>query len=163
MRGKDGFLLWKLSTKSEVFAINCHNIDIDLDGKQGIYHLRYEKYILISYILKLPDCVAAGRRRTFLAFDPRKGTVFWESKSNYLLSNWNVYTPIVLPIDLNDDGVNEIVIAHGGNPGKYLIKFILLYHKFLNISTSCHSVYNKCISLYQGKDIESSKLRRIRG
>jgi hypothetical protein len=35
MRGKDGFLLWKLSTKSEVFAINCYNIDIDLDGKPG--------------------------------------------------------------------------------------------------------------------------------
>jgi hypothetical protein len=41
------------------------------------------------------------------------------------MENWNVYTPIILPVDLNDDGVNEIVIAHGGNPGKYSLKFIL--------------------------------------
>ena len=30
------------------------------------------------------------------------------------MDNWNIYSPIILPIDLNNDSVNEIVISHGG-------------------------------------------------
>ena len=96
IRGYDGKVLWKFSTKSEVFEINCHSIDVNLDGK--------------------PDCLASGRRKTLLAFDPRTGKVLWESHSNFLKENWNIYNPVILPIDIDKDGVNEIVIAHGGNP-----------------------------------------------
>lgn len=71
---------------------------------------------MIFIIRHLIDCIAAGRRRTFLAFDPRKGTILWESRSYYFFDNWNIYNPIILPVDLDNDGVNEIVISHGGNP-----------------------------------------------
>ena len=53
LRGKDGKLFYNISTKSEVFALNCNSIDINLDGKF--------------------DCIASGRERTFLAFNPLNG------------------------------------------------------------------------------------------
>ena len=35
--------------------------------------------------------------------------------SKYLNRGWNIYEPAALP-DLDDDGVRDIVIAHGGDP-----------------------------------------------
>ena len=55
LRGYDGKELWTIRIASDPFEINCHNIDIDKDGK--------------------PDCIACGRRGLAVAFDPRKGKV----------------------------------------------------------------------------------------
>ena len=33
----------------------------------------------------------------------------------YMNRGWNIYAPAAMP-DLDEDGVNDIVIAHGGDP-----------------------------------------------
>ena len=33
----------------------------------------------------------------------------------YIKRGWNIYAPAALP-DLDEDGVRDIVIAHGGDP-----------------------------------------------
>jgi outer membrane protein assembly factor BamB len=62
------------------------------------------------------DCLGAGRKNTFIAFDPRSGHIFWDSSYKGLIIFWNIYSPVVLPYDFDNDGVNEIVISAGGNP-----------------------------------------------
>ncbi len=96
IRGLDGKKLWEIETKSEIFEINC-SIDINLDGQF--------------------DCLASGRKNTFVAFDPKLGKIFWDSSFKYNINkNWNIYNPLVLPLDLDHDLVHDIVIATGGNP-----------------------------------------------
>ena len=97
IRGYDGKVLYKFTTKSAIFQLNCNSIDVNQDGK--------------------PDCIGTGRMPTFIAFDPREGKVFWDASNDHpMRENWNIYNPIILPYDLDHDGVNDIVISHGGNP-----------------------------------------------
>jgi hypothetical protein len=43
--------------------------------------------------------------------------VLWDSSHIYLINDiWNIYNPLVLPNDFDNDGVNEIIISTGGNP-----------------------------------------------
>lgn len=53
LRGYDGKLLWKVDVYSEVFAINCHGIDVNKDGTK--------------------DCLASGRLGTLVAINPKNG------------------------------------------------------------------------------------------
>lgn len=53
LRGYDGKLLWKVDVYSEIFAINCHGIDVNKDG---------------TY-----DCLASGRLGTLVAINPKNG------------------------------------------------------------------------------------------
>ncbi len=63
------------------------------------------------------DCLASGRKSTFLAFDPKTGKTFWDASYTSIFNeNWNIYNPLVLPYDLDHDGVNDVVISTGGNP-----------------------------------------------
>ena len=96
LRGLDGKRLWEIKTKSEIFEINC-GINISKNG-----HL---------------DCLASGRKNTFLAFNPKNGEILWDSSFKYDINkNWNIYNPVVLPLDFDHDSIFDIVIAAGGNP-----------------------------------------------
>ena len=44
-----------------------------------------------------------------------QGEILWAVDSKYLNRGWNIYAPAAMP-DLDDDGVPDIVIAHGGDP-----------------------------------------------
>ncbi|XP_033752716.1 uncharacterized protein LOC117336335 isoform X1 [Pecten maximus] len=94
-RGYDGKLLWKVDAYSEVFGLNCHSVDANQDGN--------------------PDCIATGRLGTMMAIDVTKGAVIWRESSTYIKREWNIYSIAVIP-DMDDDKVNDIVIAHGGDP-----------------------------------------------
>jgi len=75
--GCTGAIIWNISTYNEIFVINCGNIDINLDGR--------------------PDCVGAGRRASFLAFDPYSGQNLWTPQTGnerYLEYAWNIYMPL---------------------------------------------------------------------
>ena len=97
IRGYDFKVLWSFRVKQSIFALVCDVIDVNKDGRH--------------------DCLGAGRQGTLVAFDPRVGAVFWRNDrvhSRHPL--WNFYNPLVLPVDLDGDGVNDLVISHGGNP-----------------------------------------------
>ncbi|OQV18864.1 hypothetical protein BV898_07118 [Hypsibius exemplaris] len=91
--GATGRELWRTYAKHEVFALNC-NADLNRDGQK--------------------DCLAGGRAAIFLAIDTRTGTPLWTVKvSDTDLSNF--YTPQIIR-DLNNDGVPEVLVSHGGDP-----------------------------------------------
>ncbi|KAL3876012.1 hypothetical protein ACJMK2_033901 [Sinanodonta woodiana] len=95
-RGYDGKQLWRMYSKSEIFLINCEEIDINLDGRK--------------------DCIGAGRQASLTAFDPYKGEFLWEAEDEkFLRTDWNTYQPRALP-DLDGDGVLDVLIANGGSP-----------------------------------------------
>lgn len=97
IRGYDFHILWSFHVKQSIFEFVCHEIDINNDGYQ--------------------DCIGSGRQATLVAFDPRNGMIFWDNqKIKSRKSLWNFYNPLLLPIDVDDDGMNDIVISHGGNP-----------------------------------------------
>ena len=75
--------------------MNCHSIDIDLDGKT--------------------DCIATDQNRTLFSFNPRNGTILWEGHGHGLNDRFNIYPPVIVPYDLDNDDVFEFVISHGGN------------------------------------------------
>jgi hypothetical protein len=63
------------------------------------------------------DCLASGRKSTFLAFEPKTGKVFWDASYTSIFNdNWNIYNPLILPYDVDNDNVNDVVISTGGNP-----------------------------------------------
>ena len=96
LRGKDGKQLWNITTKSEVFEINCL-IDLDLDGRL--------------------DCIGSGRNHTLIGFDPHNGNVFWDqSLTVNLKDNWNIYKILILPFDYDQDGIREFLVSAGDNP-----------------------------------------------
>lgn len=45
----------------------------------------------------------------------RLGDVLWVADRRYVNRGWNIYAPAVVP-DLDEDGVKDIIIAHGGDP-----------------------------------------------
>ena len=53
LRGKDGKLLWKADTYSEIFELLCHSIDVNQDGTD--------------------DCIATGRLGDMRAINPKNG------------------------------------------------------------------------------------------
>ncbi|XP_063400956.1 protein FAM234B-like [Mytilus trossulus] len=95
LRGYDGKLLWQTKTYSEIFAMNCHGVDVNQDG--------------------LDDCIVSGRLKDLRAIDPKTGKTLWVSNPDNLRLGWNIYTTTPIP-DMNNDGINEIVISHGGDP-----------------------------------------------
>ena len=97
IRGYDFKVLWSFRVKQSIFALVCDMIDLNKDGQR--------------------DCIGAGRQGTVVAFDPRVGKVFWRNdgiRARHPL--WNFYNPLLLPVDLDGDETNDLVLAHGGNP-----------------------------------------------
>jgi len=97
IRGYDFSILWSFRVKQSIFELVCDKIDIDDDGYR--------------------DCIGTGRQATLVAFDPRNGKIFWQNENiKSRRSLWNFYNPIVLPVDVDHDHMNDILISHGGNP-----------------------------------------------
>jgi len=97
IRGYDFSILWSFRVKQSIFELVCDEIDIDDDGYR--------------------DCIGTGRQATLVAFDPRNGKIFWQNENiKSRRSLWNFYNPIVLPVDVDHDHMNDILISHGGNP-----------------------------------------------
>ncbi|XP_071097133.1 uncharacterized protein [Haliotis cracherodii] len=98
LRGTDGTELWRLPTRSEVMLMMC-DIDVNLDGAK--------------------DCIVTGRQSTVQAVDLRKGKTLWYSDGadhpSHFTQTWNVYQAVALP-DVDGDGVEDIVVSHGGDP-----------------------------------------------
>ncbi|KAK3602624.1 hypothetical protein CHS0354_034208 [Potamilus streckersoni] len=95
LRGFDGKLLWKADAYGEIFALNCHGIDANKDG--------------------VDECIASGRLADMRLVNPRNGEILWVTDRKHLNHGWNIYSPTVIS-DMDDDGVNDIVISHGGDP-----------------------------------------------
>ena len=55
LRGYDGKLLWKTTTFSEIFALNCVGVDVNQDGTD--------------------ECIASGRLKDLRALDPKTGII----------------------------------------------------------------------------------------
>jgi hypothetical protein len=97
IRGYDFAILWSFRVKQSIFEFVCDEIDLDDDG--------------------YGDCIGTGRQATLVAFDPRNGKIFWQNENiKSRRSLWNFYNPIVLPVDVDHDHMNDIFISHGGNP-----------------------------------------------
>jgi hypothetical protein len=63
------------------------------------------------------DCIGSGRKRTLMAFNPHNGSIYWDISFQIDINdNWNFYNAIVLPYDLDNDQVYELIISTGGNP-----------------------------------------------
>lgn len=95
LRGRDGKLLWKAQAYAEVFELLCHGVDVNQDGKD--------------------DCIVTGRLGTIQAIDPLNGKTLWVGDDRYVNRGWNIYAPAAVP-DLDEDGVKDLIIAHGGDP-----------------------------------------------
>ncbi|KAJ8299124.1 hypothetical protein KUTeg_023184 [Tegillarca granosa] len=95
LRGYDGKLLWKTKAYAEIFALNCHGVDANKDGTF--------------------DCIATGRLADIRVINPKNGELLWEGDGSIFNRGWNIYSTNVIP-DMDYDGVNEIVLAHGGDP-----------------------------------------------
>lgn len=77
MDGHTGAHIWNISTYNEIFELNCGNIDVDTDSRM--------------------DCVGAGRRGSFTAFDPYSGRLLWDPQTgseSYIEYEWNIYNPL---------------------------------------------------------------------
>lgn len=97
IRGYDFTILWSFRIKESIFELVCDLLDMDGDGHR--------------------DCVGAGRQGTIVAFNPRRGKVIWDSRQIPARRTlWNFYNPLLLPVDLDSDGMNDMIISHGGNP-----------------------------------------------
>ncbi|XP_067933071.1 protein FAM234B-like [Watersipora subatra] len=120
--GLTGEELWNISTYSEIFELNCGNIDINRDGRM--------------------DCLGAGRKGSYVAFSPHSGQLLWPAQTGhepYIAYDWNIYNPLVTndmtrdvllvvidditnsPLltvidDITKDGIKEVFLPHGGDP-----------------------------------------------
>ena len=92
--GGTGQLLWYSPAYMEVFALKCGGIDVNRDGQE--------------------DCLAAGRVGVLYAIDTRDGHIMWEGDRQAINTSWNVFTPALVG-DLDGDGIDEVLIANGGN------------------------------------------------
>lgn len=91
--GITGKKLWTRSSTHEVFAIQC-SVDINSDG--------------------FLDCFAAGRGGVLFSVEARNGNFLWMSDNRVTNYSWNFLTPQVVR-DFDNDGINDIVVSHGGD------------------------------------------------
>ncbi|CAF5140595.1 unnamed protein product, partial [Rotaria magnacalcarata] len=94
--GRNGQLLWSYDkSHHEVFALNCQR---DIDGDH------------------IPDCVTGGRGGTFEAISGKTGSLIWTFDNDVRIATMNFYTPLYLNKDFDNDGLNDLVTIHGGDP-----------------------------------------------
>ena len=96
--GSDGSVLWNFETEDEIFG-SAQFMDITGDNVEDVF--------------------IGGRYAEFYAIDGSTGNMLWEffpySTTVAVDSGWfNFYNPQFIP-DQNSDGVNDILVANGGN------------------------------------------------
>ena len=91
--GLTGTSVWEANVTYDAFAVRCE-VDLDADG--------------------LVDCIAAGRQSGFRALRGSDGSVLWDRDPRLAFLRYNFYFPLFVP-DLDGDGVQDIVITHGGD------------------------------------------------
>ena len=94
LNGKSGAILWNRWVQFDPFAANCRE-DFNLDG--------------------LNDCLFAGRVGAFVAFDIHNDELLWVADSSLTCPAYNYFYPLISK-DFNKDGVNDIIMTHGGDP-----------------------------------------------
>ncbi len=98
INGVDGSILWNFYAEDEMFG-SAQFMDITSDG--------------------IKDVFVGGRYAQFYAIDGSSGNMIWEffpySTTQAVDSGWfNFYNPQFIP-DQNSDGVEDILVANGGN------------------------------------------------
>ena len=98
INGVDGSVLWNFYTEEEIFG-SAQIMDITNDN--------------------VPDVFIGGRYAEFYAIDGSTGNMLWEffpyAPTQAVDSGWfNFYNPQFIP-DQNSDGVEDILVANGGN------------------------------------------------
>ena len=93
--GKTGQEIWRHYTMHEIYGVNC-NGDLDTDGVR--------------------DCLISGKAGVFEAISGKTGNMIWEfGPQECRDTNMNLYTGQFIR-DLNNDGVMEVLVTHGGDP-----------------------------------------------
>ena len=93
--GRNGLELWRLWTEHEVFSLTCQ---ADLDGD------------------KVTDCLAGGRAGVFLALSLKTGRMIWQLEDHAIKSDLMSVFAAQFVSDLDNDGVQDILAVHGGDP-----------------------------------------------
>ena len=91
--GLTGETVWQAHVTYDAFAVKC---DVDLNKDDII------------------DCIAAGRQSGFRALSGSDGTTIWDRDPNLPYLRYNFYYPLFVA-DMDGDGVQDIVNAHGGD------------------------------------------------
>lgn len=94
LNGRDGSTIWEYETRFAVFAIRC-TLDVNSDGAL--------------------DCLISGRSGGFLALNSADGAILWSVDPSIVFNMYNFFFPLVLA-DMNDDGVDDVINVHGGDP-----------------------------------------------
>lgn len=101
-----GDIAYAFFTRHELFSLVC-SLDVTGDG--------------------VVDCISGGRMSTLVSFDGRTGRILWmfdETNLNPINSRTrvidsitsNFYTPLILEKDVDFDGLNDVLVVHGGDP-----------------------------------------------
>ncbi|CAF2707949.1 unnamed protein product [Rotaria sp. Silwood2] len=123
--GRNGLLLWSYDKSNhEVFALNCQR---DIDGDH------------------IPDCLTGGRGGTFEAISGKTGSLIWTFDNEVRQSTMNFYTPLYLKKDFDNDGLNDIITIHGGDPIRKPHDTVRLAGEVLLISAKSGKLLNVSI------------------
>lgn len=53
------------------------------------------------------------------AINGRTGSVIWKinpTQGDPIMFTSNFYTPLLIPVDVDNDGINDLIAMHGGDP-----------------------------------------------
>ncbi|CAF0995646.1 unnamed protein product [Adineta steineri] len=123
--GRNGQVLWSYDKSNhEVFALNCQQ---DIDGDH------------------IFDCLTGGRGGTFEAISGKTGALIWTFDNEVRSTTMNFYTPLYLKKDFDNDGFNDIITIHGGDPIRKPHDIVKLAGEVLLISTKTGKLLNVSI------------------
>ncbi|RWS02090.1 PQQ-like domain containing protein [Dinothrombium tinctorium] len=98
LEGNSGQVLWNRYTKHEIFAVNCQKDLTDDD---------------------INDCVVGGRMASIYAINGANGEIIWTLSARMgepISETSNFYTPLYVSKDIDEDGKQDLVLMHGGDP-----------------------------------------------
>ena len=91
--GLTGNSVWTANVSYDAFSVRCE-VDLNTDG-----HV---------------DCIAGGRQSGFRAISGTDGSMLWDRDPRLAFIHYNFYFPLFVP-DLDGDGVQDILVTHGGD------------------------------------------------
>ncbi|XP_074604720.1 uncharacterized protein LOC141858013 [Brevipalpus obovatus] len=102
LEGKTGSTIFKKFVRHELSSANCEK-DLTDDG--------------------IKDCVVGGRLGSLYAFNMASGDIIWsfrDLESEKIDQTANFYAPLYLSHDLDNDGVEDMVLMHGGHVQEHI-------------------------------------------